>query len=46
MASGLNQTQLRFMVGEVPRVKNSDGYSVDVLRFVHVNVYFLFQLHK
>lgn len=29
MASGLNQTQLRFMVGEVPLLKNLGSLSVD-----------------
>ena len=39
MANELNHTKLRFMVGEVPSVKNSDSLSVDVLEFVSTHVY-------
>lgn len=46
MASGLNQAQLRFMVGEVPGVKNSDSLSVDVLGFVSMCVCVWFSYSK
>lgn len=48
MANGLNQTQLRFMVGEVLQVKNSDSLSACAHggNFPVASFSFLFHLNK
>lgn len=53
MANGLNQTQLGFMVGEVPQVKNSDSLSgcahagsFSCSNFLVAILNFLFYLNK
>lgn len=48
MANGLNQTELGFMVGEVPRVKNSDSLNAcaHAGSFRVANLGFLFHFNK